>query len=98
VRVLHVSDLHFGVHSVAEQVEAIEQMIEHESFDVVAVSGDLTQRARAREFARARAFLSHAQQHDAATSDRARGRRTSQAAFRIAALARGAAHEGQLQG
>lgn len=60
MRVLHVSDLHFGVHSVAEQVTAIEQMIERESFDVVAVSGDLTQRARAREFARARAFLDHA--------------------------------------
>lgn len=54
---LHVSDLHFGVYSVAEQVAAIESMIQREKFDVVAVSGDLTQRARRREFARARQFL-----------------------------------------
>lgn len=60
LRILHVSDLHFGVHSVAEQVKAIEMMIEQERFDVVAVSGDLTQRARRREYARARRFLEHA--------------------------------------
>lgn len=54
---LHVSDLHFGVHSIPEQVEAIEAMIQREPFDVVAVSGDLTQRARRLEFVRARTFL-----------------------------------------
>lgn len=57
LRVLHVSDLHFGVYSVAEQVAAIEAMLAREAYAVVAVSGDLTQRARRREFARARAFL-----------------------------------------
>jgi 3',5'-cyclic AMP phosphodiesterase CpdA len=60
VRVLHVSDLHFGVYSIAEQVDAIENMITVGDFDVVAVSGDLTQRARRHEFARARRFLAHA--------------------------------------
>jgi 3',5'-cyclic AMP phosphodiesterase CpdA len=57
---LHVSDLHFGVHSIPGQVKAIEGMIARERFDVVAVSGDLTQRARRHEFARARQFLEQA--------------------------------------
>ena len=54
---LHISDLHFGAYSVAEQIAAIEAMIQREAFDVVAVSGDLTQRARRVEFVRAREFL-----------------------------------------
>lgn len=57
---LHVSDLHFGVYSLTEQVERIEALIARGNFDAVAVSGDLTQRARPREFARARAFLADA--------------------------------------
>ena len=55
--VLHVSDLHFGKPAVPEQIEAIEAMIQEEHFDVVAISGDLSQRARAGEFLRARAFI-----------------------------------------
>ena len=57
IRLLHVSDFHFGVYSIAEQVERIEALIATGGFDVVAVSGDLTQRARAHEFAQAKAFL-----------------------------------------
>lgn len=60
-RVLHVSDLHFGKPAVPEQIEAIEAVIQDERFDVVAISGDLTQRARSGEFQRARAFIQHAQ-------------------------------------
>jgi 3',5'-cyclic AMP phosphodiesterase CpdA len=60
-RVLHVSDLHFGKPAVPEQIEAIEAVIQEEKFDVVAISGDLTQRARSGEFQRARAFILHAQ-------------------------------------
>lgn len=60
---LHVSDLHFGVHSVPAQVAAVERRITGGGYDVVVVSGDLTQRARAREFARARAFLELAAAH-----------------------------------
>jgi 3',5'-cyclic AMP phosphodiesterase CpdA len=45
------------VYSVAEQIAAIEVMIQRERFDVIAVSGDLTQRARRGEFLRAREFL-----------------------------------------
>ena len=55
--VLHVSDVHFGTPAVPEQVDAIEQLIETRRFDVVAISGDLSQRARAGEFQRARKFL-----------------------------------------
>ncbi|MEO8578940.1 MAG: metallophosphoesterase [Gemmatimonadales bacterium] len=55
--VFHVSDLHFGWPAVPEQIEAIEQLILEKKFDVVAISGDLTQRARAGEFQRAAAFI-----------------------------------------
>jgi len=55
--VFHVSDLHFGWPAVPEQIEAIEQIIQAGKFDVVAISGDLTQRARAGEFQRAAAFV-----------------------------------------
>jgi len=59
--VLHVSDLHFGRPAVPEQIEAIEALIQAERFDVVAVSGDLSQRARAGEFQRAKVFLRDAE-------------------------------------
>lgn len=55
--VFHVSDLHFGWPAVPEQIEAIEQIIQTAKFDVVAISGDLSQRARAGEFQRAAAFI-----------------------------------------
>lgn len=58
--VFHVSDLHFGRPAVPEQFEAIEALIQEHTFDVVAISGDVSQRARSGEFQRARAFLQHA--------------------------------------
>lgn len=63
LRILHVSDLHFGVHSLAEQVQSIDRLIARRDFDVVAISGDLTQRARGSEFLAARRFLEHAEAH-----------------------------------
>ena len=57
VSVFHVSDLHFGRPAVPEQIDAIEQLIQDRRFDVVAISGDLTQRARSGEFQRAHAFI-----------------------------------------
>jgi 3',5'-cyclic AMP phosphodiesterase CpdA len=57
----HCSDLHFGHPAVPEQYEAIEALIQAQAPDVVAVSGDVSQRARAGEFQRARAFLLHAE-------------------------------------
>lgn len=59
--VFHVSDLHFGRPAVPEQIEAIEAIIQGGAFDVVAISGDLSQRARAGEFQRAYAFIRDAQ-------------------------------------
>jgi 3',5'-cyclic AMP phosphodiesterase CpdA len=61
IGVFHVSDLHFGRPAVPAQIEAIEAIIQGEKFDVVAVSGDLSQRARAGEFQRAEVFLRDAQ-------------------------------------
>jgi 3',5'-cyclic AMP phosphodiesterase CpdA len=59
--VFHCSDLHFGHPAVPEQYEAIEALIRDRKYDVVAVSGDLSQRARAGEFQRARVFLRQAE-------------------------------------
>lgn len=55
--VFHVSDLHFGWPAVPEQIDAIEEIIQVKKYDVVAISGDLSQRARAGEFQRAAAFI-----------------------------------------
>jgi 3',5'-cyclic AMP phosphodiesterase CpdA len=57
VRILHVSDLHFGRPVDSAMIESIEAHIVNGVYDVVAVSGDLSQRARAGEFQRARVFL-----------------------------------------
>jgi 3',5'-cyclic AMP phosphodiesterase CpdA len=57
VRILHVSDLHFGRPVDSALIEAIEEHIAHDAYDVVAVSGDVTQRSRAGEFQRASVFL-----------------------------------------
>ena len=62
VTLFHCSDLHFGAPAVPEQYEAMEALIHEHRFDVVAISGDLTQRARAGEFQRARAFIKRAEE------------------------------------
>ncbi|MEO5904925.1 MAG: metallophosphoesterase [Gemmatimonadaceae bacterium] len=59
--IFHVSDLHFGRPAVPAQIEAIEQLIQKDRFDVVAISGDLSQRSRAGEFQRAQVFIRDAQ-------------------------------------
>ena len=54
--IVHVSDIHFGrvnLHVISPLIEAITKI----NPDLVAISGDLTQRARARQFVEARAFL-----------------------------------------
>ena len=60
--VFHCSDLHFGHPAVPEQYEAMEQLIMEYRYDVVAISGDLSQRARSGEFQRARAFIKQAEE------------------------------------
>ncbi len=57
----HCSDLHFGHPAVPEQYEAIEALIQERRYDVVAISGDVSQRARAGEFQRAREFIRKAE-------------------------------------
>ena len=57
----HCSDLHFGHPAVPEQYEAIEALIQDRKYDVVAISGDVSQRARAGEFQRAREFIRQAE-------------------------------------
>lgn len=54
---LHVSDVHFGPHFVPRAAEAVLALIEERRPHLVVVSGDLTQRAKPRQFADARAFV-----------------------------------------
>ena len=54
--IVHLSDLHFG-RSDPELVAPLTASIRDLNPDLIAVSGDLTQRARSREFQEARAFL-----------------------------------------
>ncbi len=58
--VLHVSDLHFGPPAVPVQLDAIEAMIATHKFDVIAISGDLSQRARPGELQAARMLIREA--------------------------------------
>lgn len=55
--IAHVSDLHFGRHD-PDVVSGLATDIAQAQVDLVVVSGDLTQRARSREFAAALQFLS----------------------------------------
>jgi 3',5'-cyclic AMP phosphodiesterase CpdA len=57
VRILHVSDLHFGRPVDSAMIESIEAHIVTDAYDVVAISGDVSQRARAGEFQRASVFI-----------------------------------------
>lgn len=61
-RLFHVSDLHFGRPAVPAQIEAIEALIQSAKFDVVAISGDVSQRARSGEFQRAHKFIREAEE------------------------------------
>ena len=55
-RVVHLSDLHFGRVD-RGVVDALAETVKEIAPDVIAVSGDLTQRARSHQFADARALL-----------------------------------------
>ena len=54
--IVHLSDLHFGRIDLA-LVEPLRQAVVDLQPDLVAISGDFTQRARHRQFAAARAFV-----------------------------------------
>jgi 3',5'-cyclic AMP phosphodiesterase CpdA len=55
-RIAHLSDLHFGA-TRPELLDALVERVNAASPDLVAISGDLTQRARSHQFREARAFL-----------------------------------------
>jgi 3',5'-cyclic AMP phosphodiesterase CpdA len=55
--ILHISDVHFGERHAPDRAEAIVAAIDRTRPTVVAVSGDLTRRARASEFRAAKEFL-----------------------------------------
>lgn len=55
-RILHLSDLHFGRVS-GDLVEPLVRAIDEIAPDLVAISGDLTQRARVSQFREAAAFI-----------------------------------------
>ena len=57
-KIIHVSDLHFGTES-PPVTEALTKDIKEFVPDLLVVSGDLTQRAKRREYVKAREFLEH---------------------------------------
>ena len=57
VTIVHLSDLHFGGFADLKQIEALDSFLPSLSPTAVAVSGDLTQRARHGEFQAAHLFL-----------------------------------------
>lgn len=59
-RLVHLSDLHFGAHD-QRLVEAVERRIDELKPDIVAISGDFTQRARTEQFRDACQFLERLQ-------------------------------------
>jgi len=56
IRIAHISDLHFGTDD-ETLIEPLQSALREAAPDVVAVSGDVTQRARTHQFRAARAFL-----------------------------------------
>ena len=59
VRLVHLSDLHFGAHADLAQIGALERLIPELAPSAVVISGDVSQRARHGEFQRALAFIEH---------------------------------------
>ena len=57
MRVLHISDIHCGHPFVAAHVAAALDMAAASRFNAIVISGDFSQRARIREFARAREIV-----------------------------------------
>jgi len=57
IRILHISDLHFGPHYLPKVGEALQRIAVELEPDVIVASGDFTQRAKAMQFAAAAEFL-----------------------------------------
>lgn len=63
VRLLHLSDVHYGRPHVPEHVAAVERFVATRSFSAIVVSGDVSQRARGGEFRQARSLLQRLSTH-----------------------------------
>lgn len=61
-RILHLSDTHFGTEQPAV-VQALESHVREQGADLLVLSGDITQRARRRQFAAAQAFVECLERH-----------------------------------
>lgn len=57
MRILQISDVHFGRHAVVANLAAVARRIAERRYDVVVVAGDLTQRNFLAQFRAARSFL-----------------------------------------
>lgn len=57
---VHLGDIHFGHPEVPAAVAVVERRFAERRWDVIAVSGDLTQRNTRRQFGKARAFMEKA--------------------------------------
>ena len=56
-QILHISDVHFGPHHAPEAAAGVLVLAEERQPDLVVISGDLTQRAKPRQFREAREFV-----------------------------------------
>ena len=56
-RILHISDVHFGPPHRPDVAEGVLRLVESRQPDLVALSGDLTQRAKPHQFREARAWV-----------------------------------------
>jgi 3',5'-cyclic AMP phosphodiesterase CpdA len=63
VRLLHVSDVHFGAPAVLAQIAGVDALVASGAFDAIIVSGDLSQRARIGEFQAAARLLAGWREH-----------------------------------
>lgn len=63
VRILHLSDVHFGQPHAPVHVAAVERLLAQETFDTIVVSGDVATRAWPHEFRQAKAFLDRVREH-----------------------------------
>lgn len=61
IRLLHVSDLHFGKPCVPEAIDAMEAHLHASDYDAIVISGDVSQRSLSGEFQRAAALIRDAQ-------------------------------------
>lgn len=59
VRLVHLSDLHFGAYVDLAQIAALERLMPELAPTAIVLSGDVSQRARHGEFQRAVAFVDH---------------------------------------